>query len=203
MATDYTIYDYKYSNESFIDEEGYTISEETGYIIVNYCNHCGKHIDNVEPHFIFNNIAYCCDCAYELKLVDDYEYIIVYYGTLLYKKDKIKNNLRVIKKEGQPLKYKFITCYIHSKYLIVDITKKSHNDYRNNATYQNWKLSVFKRDNYTCQICGRKGGVLNAHHIKPYKTFPKLRTEISNGITLCERCHKNLHKELRKKNGKQ
>lgn len=63
--------------------------------------------------------------------------------------------------------------------------------------YKTWRKSVFERDNYTCQYCGdNKGGNLNAHHIMPYKDFPKLRKVISNGITLCEKCHIDVHKNI-------
>ena len=57
-----------------------------------------------------------------------------------------------------------------------------------------WKKEVFKRDNYTCQDCGQKGGILNAHHIKSFADYPELRKIILNGITLCKNCHKKLHK---------
>ena len=53
-----------------------------------------------------------------------------------------------------------------------------------------WKIDVFTRDDYTCQHCGIRGGKLNAHHIKRFRDFPDLRTELSNGITLCVDCHK-------------
>jgi len=66
-----------------------------------------------------------------------------------------------------------------------------------------WKKGVFERDNYTCKICGdrsRKGHgvVLHAHHIKSFSEYPKLRTDINNGITLCKDCHVNLHRELKR-----
>jgi HNH endonuclease len=32
-----------------------------------------------------------------------------------------------------------------------------------------------------------------AHHIKTFNAYPKLRLELSNGITFCRGCHKNLH----------
>lgn len=60
--------------------------------------------------------------------------------------------------------------------------------------YNEWRQVIYKRDNYTCQKCGsNKSGSLNAHHIQPYRDNPTLRTEISNGITFCKKCHKKFH----------
>jgi protein gp37 len=57
-----------------------------------------------------------------------------------------------------------------------------------------WRISVFERDKYTCMDCGdKRGGNLEAHHIKEYAKFPALRHEISNGKTLCKTCHKKAH----------
>lgn len=60
-----------------------------------------------------------------------------------------------------------------------------------------WREAVFKRDNYTCQICGKKSHkglektvILNADHIKPFAYFPDFRFNVSNGRTLCGECHK-------------
>src|SRR4030065_2124982 len=57
-----------------------------------------------------------------------------------------------------------------------------------------WRKAVYDKDKYTCQICGAKDKYLNAHHIKPFKDYPELRFDINNGITLCEDCHKDIHK---------
>ncbi len=54
--------------------------------------------------------------------------------------------------------------------------------------YKEWRTAVFKRDNWTCVWCGATGYV-EADHIKPFAFFPELRFEISNGRTLCKRCH--------------
>ena len=65
---------------------------------------------------------------------------------------------------------------------------------RNFPEYIEWRDAVYKRDGYTCQHCGDSiGGTLNAHHIDGYHNNPELRTTLSNGITLCEKCHKNFH----------
>ena len=56
--------------------------------------------------------------------------------------------------------------------------------------YKQWRSDVFKRDNWTCQTCQARGIYLEAHHIKPWGTYPELRYELSNGVTLCLSCHK-------------
>lgn len=55
--------------------------------------------------------------------------------------------------------------------------------------YKNWRTSVFQRDDYTCQICGSRGGELQADHIKPWATYKDKRYDLSNGRTLCKPCH--------------
>lgn len=61
--------------------------------------------------------------------------------------------------------------------------------------YIKWRKSVFERDDYTCFTCGQVGGILNAHHLDGYDKFIKLRTELSNGVTLCELCHDEFHNQ--------
>lgn len=61
---------------------------------------------------------------------------------------------------------------------------------RASMDFRLWREAVFKRDDYTCQICGQRGGRLHPDHIKRFSMFPELRFEINNGRTLCESCHK-------------
>jgi 5-methylcytosine-specific restriction endonuclease McrA len=68
--------------------------------------------------------------------------------------------------------------------------------------YVAWRDKVFKRDRYRCQFpgCGKVGGHIQAHHIKPKYKYPEKIFEAGNGITLCYKCHQNLHaKDLVKK----
>jgi len=69
--------------------------------------------------------------------------------------------------------------------------------------YSLWRKNIFKRDNWTCQICGIKGCKLEAHHIKEFnlilKTMKILKIKeaikcselwnTNNGVTVCLDCH--------------
>lgn len=71
---------------------------------------------------------------------------------------------------------------------------------RKSFEYRLWKHSVFERDDYTCQICLIRGGDLQADHIKPFAYFPELRLKVSNGRTLCKKCHRNTDTYGRQRN---
>lgn len=63
--------------------------------------------------------------------------------------------------------------------------------------YYDFMKSVFKRDNYTCDICGfysKWGNGLNAHHLNSYDWDKENRTNVDNGITLCKKCHLDFHR---------
>lgn len=60
---------------------------------------------------------------------------------------------------------------------------------RGTFEYKFWKNECFERDNYTCQICNKRGGYLEVHHIKSWKDYPELRYDVNNGQTLCKTCH--------------
>jgi len=75
------------------------------------------------------------------------------------------------------------------------LTDEDRQQTRKFPKYHEWRTAVFKRDNFTCQKCGdNTGGNLNAHHIESYTDNKELRTELSNGATLCEDCHKDFHR---------
>ena len=64
---------------------------------------------------------------------------------------------------------------------------------RSNSDITSWRKSVFEQDNYVCQCCGRVGGELRAHHKDGYNWCIERRYDVSNGATLCKKCHKAFH----------
>lgn len=58
-----------------------------------------------------------------------------------------------------------------------------------------WKKAVKERDMFICQRCKMAGNSIQmqAHHKMPVWFMPELQYDLDNGITLCRRCHKQLH----------
>lgn len=56
-----------------------------------------------------------------------------------------------------------------------------------------WAQAVKDRDGNKCVICGNADN-LNAHHIYCEGYFPNLQYILSNGITLCRKCHTLAHR---------
>ena len=102
----------------------------------------------------------------------------------IYKNQDDKNSLIIaLRKDNE--------CYrITSKEFVMDETMIATLSIgRNDKGYAKFRKDVLERDEYTCQICGGNEK-LEVHHIKPYAGYKNLRTTVSNGITLCEKCHK-------------
>lgn len=66
-----------------------------------------------------------------------------------------------------------------------------------NIEWATWRKAVFKRDNYTCQVCGKKNCELHPHHLIQVRELLKKNEskiyDINNGLTLCIDCHKKVH----------
>ena len=76
---------------------------------------------------------------------------------------------------------------------LTDEQRQANISRHSDLNYRRWIKDVFKRDNYICKCCGKRGANLNAHHLDGYDNFIDKRLDIDNGITLCEKCHKNFH----------
>ena len=60
---------------------------------------------------------------------------------------------------------------------------------------------ILTRDRNACVMCRRKGRYTRAavvHHIKHLKDCPELALSPDNLISLCERCHEEVHPEKKK-----
>jgi len=64
---------------------------------------------------------------------------------------------------------------------------------RGSKEYYLWRERVKNRDGRKCVLCDTKKR-LEVHHKKHFCEYPDLRTDISNGITLCHYCHKKIHR---------
>lgn len=58
--------------------------------------------------------------------------------------------------------------------------------------HNEWTKKVLARDNYKCIICGSKEGI-EAHHLNAYHWCVEGRTDVTNGVCLCGKHHKNFH----------
>jgi hypothetical protein len=69
----------------------------------------------------------------------------------------------------------------------------SGTEYQEGNAYGFWstRYYVFARDNYTCQICKKKGGILHTHHIIQRKNGGSDRAD--NLVTVHSACHDNFH----------
>jgi len=79
---------------------------------------------------------------------------------------------------------------------------------RKTNKYKEWREKIYRRDNYTCQLCGdNSGGNLIAHHIVYFHNLIESNNikilsdiykceelwDINNGITFCDKCHEGFH----------
>lgn len=66
--------------------------------------------------------------------------------------------------------------------------------------YKEWRMNVFKRDNFICKLCNTKQKYLESHHIIGVYENINLIFDQNNGITLCKKCHNNFHSKYGVKN---
>ena len=84
---------------------------------------------------------------------------------------------------------------------------------RNTTKYLNWRIAVFKRDGFKCQVChtsvkDNKSLRLEVHHAKAFDDICnennvstveqalecKELWNMNNGVSICYRCHKDIEK---------
>lgn len=60
--------------------------------------------------------------------------------------------------------------------------------------YYEWTYEVKKQAEFTCEACGdNRGGNLVSHHKEGYSMNKERRIDVTNGVCLCDTCHKDFH----------
>lgn len=175
------------------------------------CDCCGIHMQaNYSMYLLDENTHNCPECAFKNGLINEVEYCDncggINSSMFAAGINPQTNEIELVKGSTEMKrhiidgKYKYKRTRTKRGTFSWELTDKQLNKrQRGSEQYQTWRTDVFKRDNYTCQHCNKLGGELNAHHIKCWKDYKKLRFKIENGITLCLECHKVEHKKLRGK----
>ena len=185
------------------------------------CDNCGKNIKIANNQYILSKHHYCSN---ECRYIGFSKYYSGENNTNYSSDNYSILNCMYCNKE-----YKVLSCTVgrrknnfcskdcKNKWQSENIRGINHPNYNPNKTeqerlirrsytdYWDWRKAVYERDNYTCQCCGdNKGHNLVAHHCFNYAEYEDLRTDINNGITLCDNCHKEFHKQYgNKQNTKQ
>lgn len=58
---------------------------------------------------------------------------------------------------------------------------------------QQWSQRIRRLANNTCDITGRKGGDLEAHHLYNYEHYPEHRLSLTNGVCIQKDLHTEFH----------
>jgi 5-methylcytosine-specific restriction endonuclease McrA len=69
--------------------------------------------------------------------------------------------------------------------------------YKDKIRYGGNKDVVLRRDNYCCQLCNNTTSLV-VHHIDCSGQSENPNNDVDNLVTLCRRCHINLHKNILK-----
>lgn len=73
------------------------------------------------------------------------------------------------------------------------------------ANWQTQRKQALKRDNFTCQVCGRisKTESLHVHHREPFRNFTSFleANQLSNLVSLCSSCHIRAETMVKVKSG--
>lgn len=76
-----------------------------------------------------------------------------------------------------------------------DMTDEERKEGRLQEGYDAWTKQVKANADYTCDCCGVRGGKLHSHHKDGYKWCKERRIDITNGVCLCEKCHREFHNQ--------
>jgi hypothetical protein len=60
---------------------------------------------------------------------------------------------------------------------------------RNTPEARAFRMSILRRDRFTCVVCGSVGKELRVHHLDSFANRIELRFDPDNNITMCASCH--------------
>lgn len=170
------------------------------------CAHCGKRVEKLPC--IKKMRKYCSMECYNLARAESAGYV----GRL----EKICCNTcgKEFKQEDREHKFCSRHCFeiAHKNRMLGDRNPSFIDGRSSRATYDagtQWheiRLSVYRRDKFTCQRCGVKcvpknqatketaHQIIQCHHINPYKESKD--NSLGNLVTLCIRCHRQVHSKV-------
>lgn len=178
------------------------------------CSNCGKKI-NILKCTIKNSDGttkknfYCsqiCKAEYQKKILKKESNPNFKGGDINCSCDNCGKEINVKRHRYKIHKYHYCSQDCKAKHQQVILVGKNNPFYKLDLSeedrvklrcidgYNTWRRLVYERDNYTCQCCSNdKGGNLEAHHLDGYNWCKEKRTNVDNGVTLCEICHNKFH----------
>lgn len=174
------------------------------------CDCCGKESECPKFHYNRYKNHFCskkCKAEWQSIHKSGENSPIWKYGEITYQCDMCEKNNTTSVADYNKHKNHFCSKECKAEWQSIHIRRENHprwdpsitqeerEDSRRYVEYDDWRKKVYERDNYTCQCCGEigNGSNLNAHHLNGYKWDVENRTNVNNGITLCETCHKEFH----------
>lgn len=171
--------------------EGYIAHFRKCYLDIDYFEDMSKiYCENQSPLFksIISTLSMDYHRYYDMKCELENFYTKLHLAE--YKRDE---QIRVLSSEIRFLKQK-LNNFVKEYRPITRIEIMGREEYisRNSPEYSKFKNNVLSRDYYTCQCCGSKEHP-EVHHKYAMNQHNSLGATVSNGIVLCEKCHKEFH----------
>lgn len=166
----------------------------------------------------FQKDDYCCNCQGIKKVTfNDVKNCVISRGYELLSNElqynTVHSYIKVKCPKGHIYKVKFYLFKQHnckkcsyenirgenSPHWNHNITIEQRSKRRELPEYREWQKKVYKKYHYKCVVCGSVKKI-NAHHLVGYNDNINLRIILSNGVCVCDKCHKLFHSIYGKKN---
>ena len=158
------------------------------------CDYCGKPIKLPECRIKKSDHHFCSNkCQGKWKTNNNTEEVLC---------DYCGKPIKVHKYRIKESDYHFCNDECYRKWNIgknhpswnPNLTDEDRQERRYIEGYNNFVKQVLERDNYTCQLTGKRGGDLEVHHLNCYSEHKEGRMDLDNCITLSKEIHRLFHK---------